>query len=347
MKKSIALGNSTTTFLRNNGTWGSMPVHIYHSADLGFQASGTPPTGTIMGGQINQGVNQSMADDIDSGVLPVFIDDDYDFDYDSSGDVRIFYAVVGVDIDRDPTVQLIHFDNTSTVLSIYYNDTCDLTTWSGGKNTTYTFAGGTNSFTVTPSGGTAQTVTVTPSIDTSSLFPKTGGEITGDVTLLKGGTTPGDSYSLIFQRGTLTDNYNDWRIQDRGGFLYFDQRGVNSTSWANQVYFNTTGDVYATTFRGSGANLTSLNASNISSGTLNAARLPSGLEYTSNKVTSISSSSTDDEYASAKCTYDAIDAKENKGKITIGGTEYTVTRKALTITDGNGNTTTYYIADIT
>lgn len=31
-------------------------------------------------------------------------------------------------------------------------------------NTTYTFANGTNSFTVTPSGGTAQTVTVTPSI---------------------------------------------------------------------------------------------------------------------------------------------------------------------------------------
>ena len=32
-------------------------------------------------------------------------------------------------------------------------------------NTTYTFANGTNGFTVTPSGGTAQTVTVTPSLD--------------------------------------------------------------------------------------------------------------------------------------------------------------------------------------
>ena len=31
-------------------------------------------------------------------------------------------------------------------------------------NTTYTFANGTNGFSVTPSGGTAQTVTVTPSI---------------------------------------------------------------------------------------------------------------------------------------------------------------------------------------
>lgn len=40
------------------------------------------------------------------------------------------------------------------------------------------------------------------------------------------------------------------------------------------------------------------------------------------------------------------DSKENVGKITISGTEYTVTRKALSITD-NGVTTTYYVADIT
>ena len=42
----------------------------------------------------------------------------------------------------------------------------------------------------------------------------------------------------------------------------------------------------------------------------------------------------------------AIAGKENAGKIKIGSTEYTVTRKALTITDG-GVTTTYYVADIT
>lgn len=36
------------------------------------------------------------------------------------------------------------------------------------NNTTYTFASGTNGFTVTPSGGSAQTVTVTPSIAAAS-----------------------------------------------------------------------------------------------------------------------------------------------------------------------------------
>ena len=44
---------------------------------------------------------------------------------------------------------------TGTVPASCYTDT----------NTTYTFANGTNGFTVTPSGGTAQTVTVTPSLD--------------------------------------------------------------------------------------------------------------------------------------------------------------------------------------
>ena len=41
-----------------------------------------------------------------------------------------------------------------------------------------------------------------------------------------------------------------------------------------------------------------------------------------------------------------FNAKEAKGKITISDTEYSVTRKALRITDGN-TTTTYYVADIT
>lgn len=47
------------------------------------------------------------------------------------------------------------------------------------NNTTYTFANGTNGFTVTPSGGTAQTVTVTPN-DTTKL-PLAGGTLTGRV----------------------------------------------------------------------------------------------------------------------------------------------------------------------
>lgn len=45
----------------------------------------------------------------------------------------------------------------------------------GNDDTTYTFADGTNGFTVTPSGGTAQTVTVTPSITNNVTGSGTSG----------------------------------------------------------------------------------------------------------------------------------------------------------------------------
>lgn len=130
-----------------------------------------------------------------------------------------------------------------------------------------------------------------------NALPKTGGEVTGNVTLKAGAGQ--NSPSLIFQRGTLTDNYNDWQIYDKSGFLYFGQRGQNSTAFADQVYFNTTGGVYATTFNGSGANLTGVVTSvNGSSGAI------TGVQTTGNLVTSVTSASTDSEYPSAKLLYD-------------------------------------------
>ena len=54
---------------------------------------------------------------------------------------------------------------------------------SDNTNTTYTFAGGTNGFTVTPSGGSAQTVSVTP--NDSTKLPLAGGTMTGNLTISK------------------------------------------------------------------------------------------------------------------------------------------------------------------
>lgn len=59
-------------------------------------------------------------------------------------------------------------------------------------DTTYTFAGGTNSFTVTPEGGTAQTVSVTPSIANNI----TGSGTSGKVAAFTGANTIGDGYSV-------------------------------------------------------------------------------------------------------------------------------------------------------
>lgn len=98
------------------------------------------------------------------------------------------------------------------------------------------------------SGFLKKTAADTWSLDTTSYLPTTGGNVTGDITLLKqvSSGAPGDSYGLIFQRGTLTDNYNDWMIKDSGGYLHFYERGSGSTAWNDRVLFNTTGGIVAT-----------------------------------------------------------------------------------------------------
>lgn len=137
-------------------------------------------------------------------------------------------------------------------------------------NTTYTALKNPYSLTIqgngttltngTYDGSSAKTVNITPSSigaatsdHTHNYLPLSGGQLTGDMTLY---VASGNSPSLIFQRGTLTDSYNDWRIQDRGGYLYFDQRGSNSTDWNNifsltQSGATVVGTMSATTFSGS------------------------------------------------------------------------------------------------
>lgn len=50
----------------------------------------------------------------------------------------------------------------------------------------------------------------------------------------------GDSPALIFKRGTLTDNLNDWKIYVSSGHLYFDQSTANASSetWTHKMYYH-------------------------------------------------------------------------------------------------------------
>ena len=64
-----------------------------------------------------------------------------------------------------------------------------------------------------------------------------GGELSGDLTLK---VTSGDSPNLIFQRGTLTDGYDDWRIFDAGGNLKFQRTTGSTTDWKDYVIFSAT-----------------------------------------------------------------------------------------------------------
>ena len=73
-------------------------------------------------------------------------------------------------------------------------------------NTTYTFEGGTNSFKVTPSGGTAQTVTVTPSI-TNNV---TGSGTSGYLTKFNGANTITDGPALGSDTTKFLRNDGSW-----------------------------------------------------------------------------------------------------------------------------------------
>ena len=82
----------------------------------------------------------------------------------------------------------------------------------------------------------------------NNRLPLSGGTLTGDIILY---AESGNSPSIIFQRGTLTDNYNDWRILNSSGILYFGQRGIDNTSFDGRIYFDNSGAVHATAFVGS------------------------------------------------------------------------------------------------
>ena len=75
---------------------------------------------------------------------------------------------------------------------------------------------------------------------TSKVEISTSGGITanGDVILY---TASGNSPRLTFQRGTLTDTYNDWSIIDGSGYLYIQQRGNGSTGWEDRALFTQSG----------------------------------------------------------------------------------------------------------
>lgn len=112
------------------------------------------------------------------------------------------------------------------------------------NNTTYTFANGTNGFTVTPSGGSAQTVTVTPSISNNVTGSGTSGYIAkfnGANTITSGPQLGSSTTTYLRNNGTWENpqnvyvgssapsgsNYNVW-VDSTGA--------VDNTALINLIY---------------------------------------------------------------------------------------------------------------
>ena len=96
------------------------------------------------------------------------------------------------------------------------------------------------------------------------VFTTTNQTISGvktytDTQTFKGGLTlyaeSGDSPRLTFQRGELTDTYNDWSLYDSGGFFYLQQRGSGSTAWETRATFTQNDVNFAGTIKEDGTPL--------------------------------------------------------------------------------------------
>ena len=102
------------------------------------------------------------------------------------------------------------------------------------NNTTYTFANGTNGFTVTPSGGSAQTVTVTPSISNNV----TGSGTSGYLAKFNGANTITSGPQLGSSETTYLRNDGVWGVPTSGIHI-----SPNAPTDDSQIWVDTSTDI--------------------------------------------------------------------------------------------------------
>ena len=103
--------------------------------------------------------------------------------------------------------------HVSSVTAVTKADITDLGIPGSDTNTTYTFTNGTNGFTVTPSGGTAQTVTVTPSISNNV----TGSGTSGYIAKFNGANTITNGPAFGSSTTTFLRNDGSWATPESPG----------------------------------------------------------------------------------------------------------------------------------
>ncbi|MBO7535654.1 MAG: hypothetical protein J6T34_00745, partial [Bacilli bacterium] len=157
-----------------------------------------------------------------------------------------FRALVAADIpDLSGTYLTSHQNVTNNAETLAWNTTKTIATIGGtnitvklpsnpNSNTTYTFANGTNGFTVTPSDGTAQTVTVTPSI-TNNV---TGSGTSGNLVKWNGTNTVTSGPALGTDTTKFLNNKGEWAVP---GGTYTLATATYNTLGGVKPWFSTTG----------------------------------------------------------------------------------------------------------
>ena len=86
-------------------------------------------------------------------------------------------------------------------------------------------------------------------VSEKQIKPIATGQYPSDIVLY---TASGDSPRLTFQRGTLSDNLNDWSMYDHAGFLYIQQKGSNEPDWEDRAVFFQNGVNFSGTIQENG-----------------------------------------------------------------------------------------------
>jgi len=113
--------------------------------------------------------------------------------------------------------------HVTNAIAVQKSDITGLGIPGSDTNTTYTFEGGTNKFTVTPSGGSAQDVTVTPSI-TNNI---TGSGTSGYLTKFDGTNTITDGPQLGSDTTKYLRNDGTWVVPPDNNTTYTFEGGTN------------------------------------------------------------------------------------------------------------------------
>lgn len=174
---------------------------------------------------------------------------------DGNGNVTVGAANIGYSGDVGAT------DNVKDALDSLQSQVGDrvVTNTSTTKSVTdgnSTLIFGDNAFNSTPIPTNAAVTNADNNFSTTQTFK--------DITLYSpagSGGNPGDSPRLTFQRGTLTDTYNDWSIYDSGGLLYVQQRGSGSSAWETIATFKQNEVDFAKTLKQGGVEVVTTSGS--------------------------------------------------------------------------------------
>ena len=254
------IGSDTTKYLRNDGSWAVPPDNNTWTALVGATSSANGSVGYINAAPPKDGYNTKYFRADGTWAVPPDNNTTYGL---SISDHTVSLVAGGttssvtVPDNNDNNAVTQTATTTSADYEVLFSATADNTTRTEGarknsnlkfnpstgnlqttqingvtvgsspkftdNNTTYTFANGTNGFTVTPSGGSAQTVTVTPSI-TNNV---TGSGTSGYIAKFNGTNTITSGPQLGSSTTTFLRNDGSWATPTDNNTTYTFANGTN------------------------------------------------------------------------------------------------------------------------